>query len=262
MGHDPFEHVGRALFPVEPRIGVVERIEHRADHAGFRSGEHAFGDQRLEPFHHDRADHLDRRGRADRPIVDRRLHAERGERGGRIARMRAADEQRRAVKARMDGRHHRHVDVTRPRGVDLFRRALFRLRRAGIAVEKERALGEARDRRDRRLVRLIGGDHGKDRPGALDRLGSGRGAEDVGPGVVGALALPHRGIGSIGLDVVGRDDGGEAGNGAPAGQKRLRGFAKTDERDRAVFVSGSPIGAFTPGSRASGRRGRRGRARP
>ena len=71
-------------------------------------------------------------------------HAERGERGGPVARMRAADEQRRTVKARVDGRHDGHVDVTRPRRVDLFRRSLFRLRCAGVAVEKEPAFAEAR----------------------------------------------------------------------------------------------------------------------
>ena len=83
------------------------------------------------------------------------------------------------MQARMDRRHHGDVDITPARGLDLLRGARLGLRRAGIAVEKERAFGEAWQSRDRGFVRLVGGDDGKDRLGACHRLGRGRSAEHL-----------------------------------------------------------------------------------
>ena len=76
------------------------------------------------------------------------------------------------MQTRVNRRHHRDVDIAPAGGVHLLRRALFRLRRAGIAVEEERALFDPRQRGDRRLVRLIGGDDRKDRVGARDGPGA------------------------------------------------------------------------------------------
>ena len=99
------------------------------------------------------------------------------------------------MQPRMNRRHHRHVDIARAGGVHLPGRALLGLGRAGIAVEEQRALREARQRRHRRLMRLVGGDDREDGLGAGDRLGRARRADDVRSGVIGALcrrALPRR----------------------------------------------------------------------
>ena len=171
MRHHPLEHVGGALPPVEARVGFVERIEHRLDHAGLLSGENAFADQRLEPLHHDRADHLDGGGAADRSGVDRHGHAQRCKRGRRRFGVRAADEERRAVQARMHGRHHGDIDITSARRFDRLGALGFGLRRAGIAIEEKRALLQPGRRGERRRMRLIGGDDGEHRVNPRDRLG-------------------------------------------------------------------------------------------
>ncbi len=62
------------------------------------------------------------------------------------------------MQPRMNRRHHRDVDIPRAGGVHLSGRALLGLRRAGIAVEEESVFCETRQRRDRRLMRLVGGD--------------------------------------------------------------------------------------------------------
>ena len=95
------------------------------------------------------------------------------------------------MQARMDRRHHRDVDIASARGLDLLRGARLGLRRAGIAVEKERAFGEARQSRERGFVRLIGGDDGEHRLGARDRLGRGRSAEHLRRRIIGSLRRPH-----------------------------------------------------------------------
>ena len=175
---------------VEAGIRIVERI--RLDDAGLHAREHAFADQRLEPLHHDRADHLDRRRRADWPFMDVGRHAERRKNRRGILCVRAADEKRRTVQARMNRRHHRDVDVAPARGVHLLRRALLRLRRTGIAVEEKRAPFDAGQRRDSSLVRLIGGDDREDRIGARNGPGRGRRADHIGRDIVGAFSRPHR----------------------------------------------------------------------
>ena len=101
------------------------------------------------------------------------------------------------MQAWIDGRHDGHVDITSARGLDLLRSARLGLRRAGIAVEKECAVGEARQRRYRGFVRLVGGDDGKDCLGARQRLRRGRSAEHLRRRVIGSLRRPHFGIGEL-----------------------------------------------------------------
>ena len=111
--------------------------------------------------------------------------------------VRAADEERRPVQPRMDRRHHRDVDIAPAGGVHFLGGALLGLRRAGIAVEEECAFCEARQRGDRRLMRLIGRDDREDRLRARDRLRRARRADHVGCDIVGALAGPHPGSGEL-----------------------------------------------------------------
>ena len=99
------------------------------------------------------------------------------------------------MQARMDRRHHRDVDIAPARGLDVLRAAQLGLRRAGIAVEKERAFGEPWQSRYRGFVRLVGGDDGKHRLGACHRLGRGRSAEHLRRRIVGSLRRPHSGLG-------------------------------------------------------------------
>jgi hypothetical protein len=95
----------------------------------------------------------------------------------------------------MDGRHHGDVDIAPASPFDPFGRAQLRLRRAGIAVEKERAFGKSWQRRDRGFVRLIGGDDGKYRLRAGDGFGRARGAEHVRCDIIGSLRGSHFGVG-------------------------------------------------------------------
>ena len=95
----------------------------------------------------------------------------------------------------MDRRHYRHVDIKPARRLDVLRSARLGLRRAGITIEKERAFGEAWKSRYCSFVRLVGGDDGKDRLGACQRLGRGRSAEHVRRRIIGSLGRPHFGIG-------------------------------------------------------------------
>ena len=233
VGHHPLQHIGRALLPVEAGISVIEGIEHGLNDACFSPRQHAFADERLKPLHHDGADHLDCRGGADRAVVDCRRHAERHESRRRRFDMRAADQERGPVQARMDRRHHRDVDIAAARGLDVMSGARLGLRRAGIAVEKERAFGETWQSRHRRFVRLVGGDDGKDGLGARHRLGRGRSAKHFRRRIVRSLRSPHFGIGRIGLDVVGANARLEVRIGAPAIEKGMRGFAEAQKGDRA-----------------------------
>ncbi len=99
------------------------------------------------------------------------------------------------MQPRVNRRHHRHVDVTRAGGVHLFCRSLLRLGRAGVAVEEQRAIGEAGQSGHRRLMRLIGGDDREDDVGAGDGLGRARRPHDIRAGVVGPLGGAHVRIG-------------------------------------------------------------------
>ena len=108
------------------------------------------------------------------------------------------------MQPRVNRRHHRHVDIACAGGVHLSGGPLLRLRRAGIAVEEQRALCEARQRRHRRLMRLVGSDDREDGVGAGDSLGRARRPDDVRSGVIGALGGAHIRVGGIGLDVVAR----------------------------------------------------------
>ena len=137
------------------------------------------------------------------------------------------------MQARMDRRHHRDVDIASARRLNLLSRARLGLRRAGIAVEKERAFREAGQRGKRRLMRLIGGDDREHRLGPRDRLGRGRGAEHLRRGIVGSLRRAHLRVGRIGLDVVGADARLEARLGAPAVEKRVRRLAEAEKGDGA-----------------------------
>ena len=133
----------------------------------------------------------------------------------------------------MDRRHHRDVDIMSARGLDLLSGAGLGLRRAGIAVEEERAFGEAGQSRDRRFVRLVGGDDGKDRFGPRHRLGRGRSAEHLRCRIIGPLRSPHFGIGRVGLDVIGANARLEVRVAAPAGEKGLRSLAEAEKGDGA-----------------------------
>ncbi len=131
-----------------------------------------------------------------------RGHVERGQNKGRSLRMGAADEERRSVQPRLDRRHHRYIDIAPARRIEIPGGALLGLGRARVAVEKERAHREARQRGDRRFMRLIGGDDGKDDFGARDRLGRARRPDHAGCDIVGAHAGARFRIGRIDLDVV------------------------------------------------------------
>ncbi len=73
--------------------------------------------------------------------MDLGRHVERRQNRRGVLGVRTADEKRRAVQSRVNRRHHRDVDVAPAGGVHLLRRALLRLRSAGIAVEEEDAPG-------------------------------------------------------------------------------------------------------------------------
>jgi len=233
VGHDPLQHIGRALLPAEARVGVVKRIENGLDDARLPPRQHAFADQRLEPFHDDRADHFDRRSGADRAFVDPCRHVERGERLRRGFDMRAADQERGSMQARMNRRHHRDVEVASARRGHVRSRAGLGLGRARIAVEEQRALRQSRQRRQRRLVRLIGGNDGDHRLSAGGRVGRARSADDVRRNVVRSLRRPHLWVGRIGLGVVGGYARLEAFIRAPAVEKGARRLPESEKRDRA-----------------------------
>ena len=101
------------------------------------------------------------------------------------------------MQARVDRRHHRDVDIAPAGRVDLYRRSRLGLRRAGVAVEEQRALRQARQRRQRGLVRLIGGDDGKDGLGARDRLRRARSPNHMGRDVIGAFGRSHLKVGEL-----------------------------------------------------------------
>ena len=136
------------------------------------------------------------------------------------------------MQARMDRRHHGDVDIKSARRLDLLRGARLGLRRAGIAVEKERPFREARQGRYRGFVRLIGGDDGKDRLGACTASAAVEAPSTSPPHsrLASRSALPNR---RVGLDVIGANAGLEVPVGAPAGEKGLRGLAKAEKGDRA-----------------------------
>ena len=196
-------------------------------------GQHAFAHQRLEPLHHDGADHLDRRCGADWAIVDFRRHAERRERRRRGFNVRTADQQGRPVQARMNRRHHGDVDIASARRLDLLRSARLGLRRAGVAIEEQGASLEARQRGDRRLVRLIGGDDGEHRLRPGDRLGRARSAEHFRRRIVRSLSRAHLRLRRIGLDVVGANAPLEIRIGSPAVEEGARRLAKAEKGDGA-----------------------------
>ncbi len=233
MGHHPLEHIGRLLLPVEAGIGVVERIEHGVDNARLPPGQHAFAHQRLEPLHHDGADHLDRRGGADWAFVDLRRHAERRESRRRGLDVRAANQEGRPVQARMNRRHHGDVDIASARGFHLPSRARLGLRRAGIAIEEQRSSRETWQRRHRRFVRLVGGDDREHRLRSGDRLGRARSAKHFRRRIVGALRRPNLRVRRIGLDVEGANAPLEIRIGSPAVEEGARRLAKAEKGDGA-----------------------------
>ncbi len=130
--------------------------------------------------------------------------------------------------------HHGDIDIAAAGGLDPRCRGRLGLRRAGIAIEDDGAFGQPGQGGERRLMRLVGGDdeeHGR-RPG--DSFGRARGADHVRQRIVGALAGANLDVRRIGLDVVGRDPGGESGFRAPAVEKGARGLAEADEGDRTL----------------------------
>ena len=137
------------------------------------------------------------------------------------------------MEARVDRRHHRDVDIAPARRVDLGGGAGLGLRRARIAIEEERAFREAGQGRQRRLMRLIGGDDREHRLGPGQRLRRGRSADDIRRHIVGPLRRPDRGIGRIGLDVVNANARLEARVAAPAVEERARRLAEAKKCDGA-----------------------------
>jgi hypothetical protein len=137
------------------------------------------------------------------------------------------------VQAWMDGRHHRDVDIAPARGLDLVRGTRLGLRRAGIAVEKKRAFGEAWQSGYGGFVRLVGGNDGKHRLGACHRLGRARSAEHTRRRIIASLCRPHPGIGRIGFDVVSANARSEIRVGTPASQKSPRGLTEAKKCDGA-----------------------------
>ena len=165
--------------------------------------------------------------------MDLRRHAEGRKRRGSRFDMRAADQKGSPVQARMDRRHHGDVDIASARGLDFLRGARLGLRSAGIAIEEERALGETWQSRDRRFMRLVGGDDGKDRLGPRDRFGRGRRAQNLRGGIIGSLRSPHFGIGRVGLDIIGANARLEVRVGSPAREEGLRRLAEAEKGDGA-----------------------------
>ncbi len=137
------------------------------------------------------------------------------------------------MQARMNRRHHGDVDIPSARGLDLLRGARLSLRGAGIAIEEERAFREARQRRHRGFVRLIGGDDGEHRLRARDRLGRGRSAKHLRRRVVGSLRRSDGVIGRIGLDVVRANARLEVWVGAPAIEEGAGRLAEAEKSDGA-----------------------------
>ena len=133
------------------------------------------------------------------------------------------------MQPRMHRRHHRDVDIFRARAVNGRGGSHFRLRRARIAVEEQRAALQSGQRRDRRLMRLVGGDDRENQVGFDDRLGRARRAVDVMGRIVRAFPRANSGVGGVGFYVVGDDAGFEGGMGPPALQEGLRRLAEADE---------------------------------
>src|SRR5690606_33717933 len=65
MLHHALKIIGGAEGKVKSGISHIERRQHRLIDTGLPPGKDAFGKECLHAFHHDAADHLDRRGGAD-----------------------------------------------------------------------------------------------------------------------------------------------------------------------------------------------------
>ena len=133
----------------------------------------------------------------------------------------------------MDRRHHRDVDIAPARRLDALRPSApwSAARRNCSRGRRRRPAGQA-ERGERRRMRLIGGDDGKDQ---LARPRPPR-ARFPRPqrrrcGIIGALAFAHGSLGRIGLDVVGDDARGEVRAASPALEERLRRLAEAEKSD-------------------------------
>ena len=222
VGAHPAEIVIGARRPVRPRPARVERGRDLVGDAGLARGEEAFGGQRLDPLHHHRAQHLDRRGAADRPVDPARAEAQRGKRGAGVG---PADQQRHREPRGMDRRHHRDVGIGGARRLDQPRRFLLGLRRDAVEIAIKRARRDRPGRRLGRGQRLVGRDQREDEPGPGKRLAQACRAGHAAARIIGALGGGERGI--LGLDVIGD------GVGAPGGGEGHARLAEADQSDCA-----------------------------
>ncbi len=161
--HHPLQHIGGAPLPIEAGKALVERGEHDfVDPGLFRPARTHSQTSASSPLIMIERIILIADDDPTGPSWIVAAMSSAASAAAAASRVRAADQKRRAVQARMDRRHHRDVDVAPARRLDRARRARLGLRRAGIAVEEEGAGGEARQRGERRGVGLIGGDDGED----------------------------------------------------------------------------------------------------
>ena len=122
----PVEIVVGPARPVGARPARVERGGTSSATPAASRGEEAFGGQRLDPLDHHRAQHLDRRGAADRRRRPRRwLKPMRGERRAPASACGPLTSSGTARRGGMDRRHHRDVGITAARRLDRRRRGLL-----------------------------------------------------------------------------------------------------------------------------------------
>ena len=126
MFDDALEKIRALLFPIDARECLCQRGKHRVlDTVGPRCRE-ALDDHRLQPFDHDTAAHLHRRGDAEFFARDLGVEPELSQQWSKLAGAAATQQQRHLDAIGRNRGHHGGFDVTGSCGIDQCGRAPFR----------------------------------------------------------------------------------------------------------------------------------------